>query len=93
MCLPHAEAAHLLEALDELGWCQETGMGIAPIGHAEIKAWASLMDRQIAPWEAKALRAASIAYCSIARDPEAPEPFAAPILVSPFKALAKRLNK
>ena len=91
--LPEVEAMHLIQALDHLGWCESAGMGVAPIRWAEIQAWQALMQACLEPWEAQAIRLASQAYCSVATDPDAPEPFAEPIKVSPFKALAKLANK
>lgn len=93
LCLPEVEAMHLIEALDQLGWCESAGMGVAPIRWAEIQAWCALMQALLEPWEVQAIRMASQSYCSMATDPDAPEPFAEPITVSPFKALAKLANK
>lgn len=68
-------------------------MGIGPISFAEIQAYAQLTDTELMPWEVQAIRAASSAYCAAARNGDAFEPFGQPVAVSPFKSLAKSINK
>ena len=72
--LPTVEAAHLLDALQSMGWCQPAGMGVAPLSASEILAWSTLTENPVLPWEYEALRAASAAYCSQSTRDDAIEP-------------------
>lgn len=96
--LPPVEAQHLLADLNALGWCASTGMGAAPLPAAELLAWAAGTGSCWQPWEFRALRAASAAYCAAfacppLAEPAAPAPDAPPPRGSLFKALADALNK
>ena len=53
---------YLLEAMQNLGWCQSGGMDAAPLSWAEIKAYADCTRDLSEPWEFQTLRDMSMAY-------------------------------
>lgn len=53
---------YLAEWLQDLGLCEATGMGLAPLSAREIAAWACGTGHYLQGWEFDALQAASRAY-------------------------------
>lgn len=59
---PLWDEAYLLDILFDAGPVQPLGMGSAPLGYAEIKAWEHAQGVRLTPWEAGVLRRLSRAY-------------------------------
>lgn len=53
----------VIEALDELGWCENGGTGPAPLSAAEVMAWCEGMGESLTPWEFRMVRRMSEAFC------------------------------
>lgn len=73
-------AGRLLSLLLELGVAGSGGMGAAPVSWAEIAEWQRLTAHPLQPWEARAIRLASVEYVSQlskSTDPGCPPPWAA----------------
>jgi len=73
-------------------------MGLVPLSHQEIHAWASLNNLDLDPWEIIALRASSGAYVSQLNSKSIAPPFVREVEVKPsfigkFKSLAAKVNK
>lgn len=69
-----AEVEHLCAFFAELGCVERTGMGVAPLSHREVRAWAELRRFEPSAREARALRMMSQAYANTANTPDAPWP-------------------
>jgi hypothetical protein len=79
--LPPIQHAHrLLSLFIELGMAGASGMGAAPLSWSEIAQWQSLTAQPLQPWEARALRMASVEYVGQlhqSTDPACPPPWSA----------------
>lgn len=53
----------VIEALDEIGWCENGGTGPAPLSAAEVMAWCEGMGERLTPWEFRMIRCMSEAFC------------------------------
>lgn len=66
--LPSA-VEHLWDWFVELNAARgSTGFGPAPLGYAEIRAWAALTDRQPSPWEVETLKTLDEAWLASLAD-------------------------
>lgn len=75
---PRCILYYLIEYLSEMGPCNESGMGLTPLTHLEMRAWQQNSGIDLTPWEVRALRRASVAFRNQthkARDRNAPPPF------------------
>jgi hypothetical protein len=72
--LPDVQSAHLLTALNSLGWVQPSGMGVGMLSAVEIGAWCQFTGTVLDEWEFHAIRAASAAYASQSQNDDAEEP-------------------
>lgn len=68
--MPPNPAPHITGWLIAMGIVQPTGMGIAPLGWAEIAGWQQAMHIRLSPWEANLLRTLSAAYVAESRRAE-----------------------
>ena len=57
---------------DEIGLDMPGGMDVVPLSSLEIKAWCDMMGETLSPWEFRALRHMSRAYCSGLKTETAP---------------------
>jgi hypothetical protein len=70
--------AYLLGYLQELDFCQQNGMGTAPLSFQELQAWQSSTGLALSSWETLALRQLSRDYIdqlARSRDPSEPAPY------------------
>lgn len=76
--LPGVTCRYLLEYLFEIGPAMPGAMGEVPLTHGEIEAWQRNTGIRLQPWEARALRRASIEYVRASidsTDAQAPAPY------------------
>lgn len=59
---PTPNGQHLCDYLEDLGFCEESDGGSLPISYPSIKAWNDLLEIELTPFEAKAVRLASKAF-------------------------------
>jgi hypothetical protein len=93
--LPHVQAEHIVRVLNDLGWCDQSGMGIRPISYAELVAWIDLTGRDLADWELRAVRAGTAAFCAQHQSEDPREPSFDPGTAhvgSPLRARAAALG-
>lgn len=69
---PDCAHAYLIEHLTNMGFSCVTGMGEAPLTHAEIAAYQSNMGLSFQPWEVMEIRRLSQLYISHGRKSENP---------------------
>jgi len=62
--MPPLRCPYLYEWLTQAGPAQAGGMGLAPLGAAELSAWSARTCTDLAAWEFSALQRASRAYCA-----------------------------
>lgn len=55
-------AAHILDALFEVGPVKPGGMGAAPLGFSDLADWSALVGIDLTPWEARTIVALSRLY-------------------------------
>lgn len=96
--MPPVAARYIVDWLYELDWAMQTGMGLAPLSCAEIRAWQQGTDTEIDPWEFALLRSASRAYVrQVSSDDAAPpyseQPYLKPAVAGVFKTLAERFRR
>lgn len=60
--LPEVVCQYLLGYFMEIGPVAAGGFGVAPVSHAEIEAWQRNTGIRLDPWEARAIRRASVAF-------------------------------
>ena len=60
--LPTLSMPYLWAHLQDAGLCAQSGMGPVPLPSTELQAWSQGTGTALAPWEFRALRAASRAY-------------------------------
>lgn len=73
-------AGRLLSLFMDLGMAGTGGMGAAPLSWAEMAEWQRLTAHRLQPWEARAIRQASVQYVNQlhrSTDPACPPPWAA----------------
>ena len=58
------DGSFLIEHLQNMGFCQSTGMGISPLPFTEIKAYVDLMKISLDTFHISMLRKMSVAYVS-----------------------------
>lgn len=93
--LPPNSAPHIIERLIEIGLTEAAGMGVAPISWQSINAWRQLTGVDLPPWEARLLRALSVAYVAEGRAAEAetcPPPWVASATGSVIEAELRVLD-
>lgn len=76
--LPDNPAPYITDWLMEIGPLASTGMGPAPLGWAEIRAWQDSVGIELDPWEARTIRQLSKEFLTTmheAKDPTFPAPF------------------
>lgn len=76
--LPPNPLRYLTDWLFEIGPSVPVGMGEAPVGWTDMAAWQRLTGVELAPWEAKAIRAMSTAFIAQrneSRKPTCPAPY------------------
>ncbi len=95
--MPDCDAEYLLEHLFDIGPVQNTGMGLAPISHMELRAWQDNTGICLQSWEAEFLRRLSSEYVRAATDakrPDCPAPWIeAPYAKPPPNLVAKRMRE
>lgn len=72
--LPQCAAMHMIGYLYEVGPMMQSG----PVTHGEIESWSRNTARTLSPWEARTIRALSVAYVTehfAAADPSRPAPY------------------
>ena len=62
--MPEQSMPYLWERLNDAGMYGQGGMGPAPLSCTELQAWSQGTGMQLAPWEFRAIRAASRAFVS-----------------------------
>ncbi len=62
--MPELSMPYLWDRLNDAGMCAQGGMGPAPLSCAELQAWSQGTGMTLAPWEFRAIRAASRAFVS-----------------------------
>lgn len=60
----------MIERLTEIGITGSNGMGTVPLSWAEIAAWQTNTKVALSPWEARMIRALSVAYVNESRPAE-----------------------
>lgn len=98
--LPDNPLPYITEWLMEAGPLAATGMGPAPLGWAEIDAWAALTGTDPNPWEARTIRRLSRDFhdqMDKAREPTCPAPFVErpandDAVTAQFKAMFARMS-
>ncbi|MGE8143043.1 phage tail assembly chaperone [Novosphingobium sp. NPDC080210] len=76
--MPDCLAIHLVEWWLEIGPTQAGGMGEVGLSWQEIAAWQAMVGVDLEPWEARAIRAMSVAFVSErhqAKAPDRPAPY------------------
>lgn len=76
---PIEHAGRLLSHLLDLGLAGSGGMGPTPVAWHELQAWQRLTGQPLQPWQARALRQASVEYVAQlgkSADPACPPPWA-----------------
>lgn len=68
---------YIVAHLNNLGWCESSGMGLSPISFTEIKAYVDLTDSPLTVDEVMIIRKMSQSYVSEVqnKDPNAKPPF------------------
>ena len=59
---PVDEGAYLVGYLQEMGFSNNSGMGLAPLSFLEISAWEQSTCLKLSPWEALTIRQLSVDY-------------------------------
>lgn len=95
--MPECDAMYLVSYLYEIGPTMPSGMGDAPLTHAEIESWQHNTGIPLDSWEARLIHRASLEYLSEsqkATQPDAPAPWPdAPYLKPPIDEVALRLQR
>lgn len=60
--MPPNPMPHFILWFTEIGMVEATGMGSTPLSWREIEAWQASVRIRLSPWEARMMRALSIAY-------------------------------
>lgn len=66
--IPPNSAPHITEWLFDMGPVLSGGMGMSRLEWRDIRAWQDQMGIELAPWEARLIRALSGTYLSMAMD-------------------------
>lgn len=76
--MPPLPLPHIIERWTEIGMTGSNGMAATPLAWAEIAAWQTSTCVRLSPWEARLIRALSIAYLHqrrISEDETCPSPW------------------
>lgn len=76
--MPPIGAPHLFQWLTEIGLTESSDSGLKPLSWREISAWVERTAVDLAPWEARLIRALSASYVAESRraeDETAPPPY------------------
>lgn len=76
--MPPLPLPHIIERWTEIGMTGSNGMSATPLPWAEIAAWQANTGVRLSPWEARLMRALSIAYVHqsrISEDETCPSPW------------------
>ncbi|WP_082452791.1 hypothetical protein [Sphingomonas sp. Leaf208] len=68
--MPPLPLPHLIERWTEIGMTGSNGMSATPLSWTEIAAWQANTCIRLSPWEARIIRALSLAYVGQSRDSE-----------------------
>ena len=68
------DGAYLIEAIERLGWIEQSGMSIEPLRWTEIKAYADLTGDIAKRWEFNLIRDMSVAFIRGYKSEETFEP-------------------
>lgn len=100
--LPETEGGeHLIEYLEEMGWCRPAGMGgHIPLDWSELNSWQQLTDTPLTTWESLTLRRLSVVYCgqfNKSNDESCPPPWQSqdidrPAVAQGLKSLTASIN-
>lgn len=94
--MPDCDTEYLIGHLFDIGPVQNTGMGLAPISHLELRAWQDNTGICLESWEAVFLRRLSSEYvraAAEAKEPNCPAPWLAAPYATPAPNLtAKRMR-
>lgn len=80
--MPPNPAPHIVDRLVQIGLTESNGMGVSPLSWREINEWQRASCVELAPWEARLIRALSTSYIAEGRRAEAeacPPPWRAEI--------------
>lgn len=93
--MPPNPAPHIVAWLVEIGLTEAAGMGAGPVSWATIAAWQSLTGVDLSPWEARLIRALSVAYVAESRSAESencPPPWRAAVTIAERNTEVARLE-
>lgn len=65
--MPPLPLPHMVERWTEIGMTGSNGMSATPLSWAEISAWQANTCIRLSPWEARMIRALSLAYIGQSR--------------------------